>query len=120
MAYSLRPRLLRETLLETVCDEENFGGEESDAEENCSDYEHSDDADEEDDSEGEVSDDELADELQETSKKALEKEDALDDVCLAKRLKAAGRPVTKLYGKGVGKNRFVWSKNQSSRQSGKN
>lgn len=28
MAYSLRPRLLRETLLETADDEENFGGQE--------------------------------------------------------------------------------------------
>lgn len=135
MAYNLRPRLLREELLETLYDENDEGGEASASEEDeVADLEHDSETEEEEDGvETDASDaeqdDELADDMQDARptkrmRQREEEQNELDETPLSERLqhsrRSRGRPQSKLYGKSVkGSKRFVWSTNAPTRQSGK-
>ncbi|KAK0169635.1 hypothetical protein PV328_011777 [Microctonus aethiopoides] len=126
MSYNLRARLMRDDLLETLYDEADNGGDDSDADDNSgSDLEH--DLDMEDcttDDEDRCEDTVYAPPTK-RQRQREEEQNALDDTPLCERIshlrrRSRGRPVEKLYGKGgkKGVNKFVWCLKKPLRHSG--
>lgn len=120
MPYNLRARTLGENLLANQQIEEDFGGDDSDNEEDFVEDLHHETDSEEDGLESEY-------ENNRPNKRMREREEhdnLLDDIPLANRLLQSrrslqGRPKSKLYGKGKKNDRYVWSTNKPSRHSGK-